>query len=218
MARTGPFLFLRMVETNSSPEAPNEASNFLKRFGLQKFMQGFLEQVKKIVEDVSQREGCSLWDLEFIGAGQGRTLRVYIEKPGVEGGISIDDCSNVSRGINLILDVEDVIPGGAYNLEVSSPGLERVLKQKWHFEQSIGKQIFVRTFAPLLDLNPEVTELGKAKQVTGELVQVSDSKIQIKWDEKFVNVPFDQITKAHSVFEFENPIEKHPKNKNKKKK
>lgn len=180
-------------------------------------MSGFIEQVRKIVEDVSTREGCSLWDLEFIGAGQGRTLRVYIEKPGIEGGVSIEDCSNVSRGINLILDVEDVIPGGAYNLEVSSPGLERVLKQKWHFEKTLNKQVFVKTFAPLLDLNPEVPELGKAKQVTGELTQVTDSGVQVKWNEKLVNVPFDQITKAHAVFEFENPVDKNPKNKQKNK-
>lgn len=181
-------------------------------------MSGFLEQVKKIVEDVSVREGCALWDLEFVGAGNGRTLRVYIEKPGIEGGVSIDDCSNVSRGINLILDVEDVIPGGAYSLEVSSPGLERPLKQKWHYEQCLDKKIFVRTFGPLLDINPEVQELGKAKQVTGTLKQVSDSGVQVELEGKVVNVPFEQITKAHTVFEFESPEDKNPKNKNKNKK
>jgi ribosome maturation factor RimP len=181
-------------------------------------MSGFIDQIRKIAEDVSAREGCSLWDLEFIGAGQGRVLRVYIEKPGVEGGVSIDDCSNVSRAINLMLDVEDVIPGGPYSLEVSSPGLERVLKQKWHYEQMVGKQILVRTFAPLLDLNPEVPELGKAKQLTGELSQVNETGVQIKWNEKFVNVPFEQITKAHSVFEFGSPADKNPKNKLKNKK
>ncbi len=185
-------------------------------------MSTFLEKVKKIAEDVSTREGCSLWDLEFIGAGAGRALRVYIEKPGVEGGVSVDDCAKVSRGMNEFLDAqEEVVPGGAYSLEVSSPGLERVLKQKWHFEQCLNKQIFVRTFAPLLEINPEVPELGKAKQVSGELVQVNESGIQMKWEEKLVNVSFEQITKAHKVFEFEAPGEKNPannKNKNKFKK
>ncbi len=187
-------------------------------------MSAFLEKVKKIAEDVTTREGCSLWDLEFVGAGSGRALRVYIEKPGVEGGVSIDDCAKVSRGLNEYLDTqEEVVPGGAYSLEVSSPGLERVLKQKWHYEQCLNKQIYLKTFAPILDLNPEVPELGKAKQLTAELVQVSDSGVQVKWEDKLVNVPFEQITKAHSVFEFDQqrirPGEKNPnKNKHKNKK
>lgn len=182
-------------------------------------MSAFLEKVKKIAEDVTTQAGCSLWDLEFVGAGQGRALRVYIEKPGVEGGVSIDDCANVSRGMNEFLDAqEEVVPGGAYSLEVSSPGLERVLKHKWHYEQCVNKQIYVKTFAPMLEINPEVPELGKAKQLTAELVSVSDSGIQLKWEEKLVNVPFEQITKAHSVFVFESQEDKNPKNKFKNKK
>jgi ribosome maturation factor RimP len=98
-----------------------------------------INRITKIAEEVAAREGCKIYDIEFIGAGKGRTLRVYLDK---ENGVGIDECSNVSRGLNLMLDVEDVIPGGAYNLEVSSPGLERYLKKPSHFQVVIGKKIF----------------------------------------------------------------------------
>lgn len=124
-----------------------------------------------MAEEVSNREGCYLYDIEFVGGQTGRVLRVTIDKAG-EGGVSIDDCSNVSRGLNLLLDVEDVIPGGAYSLEVSSPGLERALKEPRHYVMAVGRQVLVRTFQPLLQFNPEIPELGKAKQVQGQLLAV----------------------------------------------
>jgi ribosome maturation factor RimP len=97
-----------------------------------------LELVRKFAEEVAVREGCVLYDLEFHD-GPGRSLRVYIDK--APSGVSIDDCANVSRGLNLRLDVEDTIPGGQYDLEVSSPGLDRKLTQLWHFEQAVGKRL-----------------------------------------------------------------------------
>ncbi len=66
---------------------------------------------------------------------------MFIDKA---GGVSIEDCANVSRGLNLRLDVEDVIPGGQYELEVSSPGLDRKLTQGWHFEKAVGKTVQVK--------------------------------------------------------------------------
>jgi ribosome maturation factor RimP len=196
---------------------------------------GILPRIRKIAEEVAEREGCVLYDIEFIGAGVGRTLRIYIdknpnhianstpdspaesavtqeveadeladeivEKAGV--GVSVADCSNVSKGLNLLLDVEDVIPGGAYNLEVSSPGLERVLKQDWHFRKVLGKKVAVRAFAPLMDFNPRAPGLGKAKQITGELLSVDEKGIKVQGDvlgEIFV--PFETITKANLVFDY----------------
>ncbi|MGZ3721281.1 MAG: ribosome maturation factor RimP [Bdellovibrionales bacterium] len=97
-----------------------------------------LEQVRKFAEEVAVREGCVLYDLEF-NDGPARSLRVYIDK--APSGVSIEDCANVSRGLNLRLDVEDAIPGGEYNLEVSSPGLDRKLTLPWHFERAVGQQV-----------------------------------------------------------------------------
>ncbi|MEK6554972.1 MAG: ribosome maturation factor, partial [Bdellovibrionota bacterium] len=85
------------------------------------------EKIKGLAQEVCEREGCSLYDIEFVGAGRHRVLRIYIEANG-EGQVTVEQCANVSRGLSLQLDVEDVIPGGQYELEVSSPGLERMLK------------------------------------------------------------------------------------------
>ncbi|HVK62130.1 MAG TPA: ribosome maturation factor RimP [Bdellovibrionales bacterium] len=175
----------------------------------------FLSEIRRMAEEVSNREGCYLYDLEFVGTGGGRVLRVTIDKE-AEGGASIDDCSNVSRGLNLMLDVEDVIPGGQYQLEVSSPGLERVLKEPRHYQRAVGQTIAINSFAPLLDFNPEVPELGKAKRLQGKLVSFDDKGLKVGFETpgaeaaKDVFVPFESVTKAHVVFEFQNPAENKP--------
>jgi ribosome maturation factor RimP len=165
---------------------------------------GVLERVRQMAEQIAAREGCSLYDIELVGAGIGRVLRVYVDR---EGGSSIEDCSRVSRGLNLLLDVEDVIPGGAYSLEVSTPGLERVLRMPWHFSRVIGQAIAVKSFAPLLDFNPSLVALGKARQLTGILAALGETGIQVEWagpsGDAQVFVPFSAIAKAHVVFKFD---------------
>ena len=196
-----------------------------------------MSEIRKLAEEVSAREGCYLYDLEFVGAPGGRALRVYIDRDATdekEAGVSIEDCTNVSRELNQLLgDEEDpdksLIPGGAYSLEVSSPGLERVLKEPRHFEKVIGKKIAVKTFAPLLQFNENVPELGKAKQIQGKLLSFDDKGLQVLFDptsvgaapraatadgtdgsEPPVFVPFDSVTKAHVVFEYVDSSEKKP--------
>lgn len=179
-----------------------------------------LHSVRKLAEDVSVREGCYLYDIEFVGSGNGRVLRVTIDKDG-EGGVSVDDCTNVSRGMNLILDVEDIIPGGHYNLEVSSPGLERVLKEPRHYERAIGQEISLKSFAPLLQFNEQVQELGKAKSFQGKLLAYDDKGLKVAFPVKQtegaiadgaggfykeVFIPFETITKAHTLFVFEEKV------------
>jgi ribosome maturation factor RimP len=164
---------------------------------------GFLNHIRKMAEEVSAREGCYLYDIEFVGVPGGRALRVYIDKEG-DGGVSLEDCSNVSKGLNQFLDAdEELVPGGQYLLEVSSPGLERVLKEPLHFEKALGKKISVKSFAPLVQFNENVPELAKAKQIVGSLLSHDERGIQVDFDGKSVFVPFESITKAHVVFEFE---------------
>jgi ribosome maturation factor RimP len=145
-----------------------------------------MDQVRKLAEEVALREGCRLYDLEISG---GRTLRVYIEK--LSGGASLDDCVNVSRGLNLMLDVEDPIPGGRYELEVSTPGLERKLTQLWHFEKAIGER--VRLSCTPSESIPASLE-GTVKSVEGEKITIENNK------GSFV-VEFPQILKAKQLFE-----------------
>ncbi|MES2854264.1 MAG: ribosome maturation factor RimP [Bdellovibrionota bacterium] len=179
-----------------------------------------LSEIRKMADEVTSREGCFVYDLELVGAGGGRTLRVTIDKE-AEGGASIQDCSNVSRGLNLMLEVdEEVVPGGQYLLEVSSPGLERVLKVPRHFERAIGQTISVNSFAPLLDFNPQVPELGKAKRIQGELGAFDDKGIKLAIElgkdaegepaSKEIFIPFEMVTKAHVVFQFEDSAQPKP--------
>ncbi len=163
----------------------------------------FLEKIKVLAEQVATRESCFLYDLEFAGSTQASILRIFLDRY-TENGVYIQNCSNVSKGLNLLLDVEDIIPGGRYVLEVSSPGLERVLKEKWHYQKVIGKMIYLKTFAALLEFNPNLPQLGKAKQIKGTLLSQTDDGIKLsaelagKPEEVFC--PYTEITKAHVVF------------------
>jgi ribosome maturation factor RimP len=172
--------------------------------------QSFIDKLRDVAEQVSAREGCFLYDLEFVGVGASRALRVYIDKEEA-GGASIEDCSHVSRGLNEVLDADDFIPGGNYNLEVSTPGLERVLKETRHYEKALGKMVSVKSFAPLTQFNPELPELGLAKQATGKLLSHDKQGLKVELPLKVagemtareVFVPFESVTKAHIVFEFD---------------
>ncbi len=165
-----------------------------------------LDRIRGMAEDVAQRESCRLYDLEFTGSGAGRTLRVFIDKPGSES-VSIDDCSNVSHGLNLLLDVEDLIPGGAYHLEVSSPGLERKLRQPWHFETAVGEKVFLRSRGFFEEYGEGLPPgVGRRKQTQAVIEGVRDNKVLLTADGVSFQVPLEEIEKAHVVFEFEEPV------------
>jgi ribosome maturation factor RimP len=146
---------------------------------------GFLDRIKALARDVSEREGCRLYDVEMSTGGRGRVLRVYIDR--IEGAVNVDDCANVSRGLNLLLDEEDVVPGGAYDLEVSSPGLERKLSESWHFERAVGQMIRVRLKEPVTTLE-------------GELVQANSDGIVLRVKDQEMNFNLGAIEKAQVRF------------------
>lgn len=160
----------------------------------------WMEKVEKMAQEVAEREGCFLYDIDFIGAGKGRTLRVYIDK---EGGVGIDNCSDVSKGINLLLDVEDIIPGGAYNLEVSTPGLERHLKKQWHFEKAVGKKVWMKTTKALESVGITDKKWKAAKTIEDVLESADESGVRFVIKDVELKIPYEIIDKAKVVFEFE---------------
>jgi len=162
-------------------------------------------QIEQIAQEIIEKEGCVLYDLEFTGNGGGRTLRLYIDK---ESGISIDDCTNVSRAINLRLDTDDIIPGGAYHLEVSSPGLERVLRKKWHFTKAIGERVDFRLSQPMGTLGIESNRWQNCKHTDGVLVETNDEVAVFELADTSVRIPYDVIDKAKIVFDFSKPKNK----------
>ncbi len=155
------------------------------------------EALEKLAVDVVEKEGFILYDVEYIE--KQRKLIVTIDKV---GGVSIDDCASVSRALNLLLDVENLIPGeAAYDLEVSSPGLERDLKKIWHFEGALDKPAKV-----VIKKGEESESFGSLRSFKAVIDKVLEGKIFFKDVEnskmKNIEVPFDVIHKAHVVFEY----------------
>lgn len=101
--------------------------------------------VRAIVEPIAQSLGLSVWDIRFLKEGATWYLRIFIDKP---GGVSVDDCVDLTHAINDPLDEADPIEQ-AYCLEVSSPGVERELTRDAHFAACLGAKIKVRTIRPV---------------------------------------------------------------------
>ncbi len=97
-----------------------------------------LDRVKEIAQRVASSSGYDVVEVELYGSGKARRLRIFIDKP---QGVTHEDCANFSREIGTILDVEDVIPGGSYVLEISSPGLDRRLLKPADFERFQGSLV-----------------------------------------------------------------------------
>ncbi|MBU5637721.1 ribosome maturation factor RimP [Geomonas sp. Red69] len=153
-----------------------------------------VERVTEIVAEIGGPLGIGLVDLEYKREGRDMVLRVFLEK---EGGITLDDCADVSRQLSDILDVEDFMPDH-YNLEVSSPGICRPLKKLADYERFQGHLVKVKTFDTLTD------DAGnKRKTFTGKLVGVKDGVIGIDLTEgQHASIPLDKVAKANLEFEF----------------
>jgi ribosome maturation factor RimP len=166
-----------------------------------------LNKIEELIRPLVEGSGLHIYDVEFIG----RTLRVSIEKPqkandDTQGGISITDCVETSRMLNAVLDVEDIVPGGAYELEVSSPGLDRTLRKPEHFLRSIGERIHVTTRDPMSLWNGEAPFFEKRRNLRGELTEFTTTdlgltlKVTVEGG-RHVIIPFDAITRAYIDFE-----------------
>lgn len=169
----------------------------------------WMEKVEKMALDVTSREGCILYDIEFVGVGKGRTLRVYIDRDASstpaesgepQGGVTIDDCSNVSKALNQLLDEDDVIPGDSYNLEVSTPGVERPLRKAWHFEKAVGKKIWVKTSKAFESFGVEEKKWRAAKQIEDVLTAFDGETLSFHVKEGDLKVPLSAIERSKVVF------------------
>lgn len=155
------------------------------------------EQIEALVQPILDDLGLELVDLEYRREGHGWVLRFYLDK---EGGITLDDCAAASREISAILDVEDLIET-AYNLEVSSPGIERPLKKKRDFERFAGHLVRIKT---LVALGPD--DCGrKRKTFVGTLDGLDGNRVLLTLKDKNavrIGIEFEQIDSANLEFEF----------------
>jgi len=148
-----------------------------------------VRDLSKLFEPVVESMGYELVGVEFLGAGGYGTLRVYIDR---DSGVNLDDCAAISHQISGILDVEEPIKQ-AYDLEVSSPGIERPLFKLADFERYAGKTARIKLAVGLL---------GR-KNFKGELQGVADSKlVTIEVDGEVFDLPYADIAKANLVGDF----------------
>ncbi len=155
------------------------------------------EQVEQLVQPLLDDLGFELVDLEYQREQNGWVLRFFLDK---EGGITLDNCAEASREISTLLDVEDLVPT-AYNLEVSSPGLERPLKKLSDFKRFAGSLVIIKTWQ---SIDPDETG-KKRKTFSGHLVGIDGEDVLLKTEGKQsveIRIAFDQINKANLQFEF----------------
>ncbi len=107
-----------------------------------------VDKVTAIAERVGRSEDVEIVDVELLGSGRSRVLRLYIDRP---DGVTLEHCELISRQVGTILDVEDVVPGGSYHLEVSSPGVERKLSKPKDFERFVGQKARIVLREPVED-------------------------------------------------------------------
>src|SRR5580658_1813153 len=111
-----------------------------------------VDRVREIAERVAATSGLEIVEIEFLGGGKARMLRVFLDRPAAGtdalAGVTHEDCANFSREFGTILDVEDVMPG-SYTLEVSSPGLDRKLIKAADFTRFTGSRVKLSTRRPV---------------------------------------------------------------------
>ncbi len=147
-------------------------------------------KVRAIAERVGASEGIEIVDVEFLGGGHSRVLRIFIDKP---GGVNHGDCELVSQDVGTILDVEDVVPGGRYTLEVSSPGLERKLTKPADFERFLGQKARIVLKSPV----------ENQRRWEGVLTGLAEGVITLEVGSgKVLRVGLDQVEKANLKFDW----------------
>ena len=142
------------------------------------------DRIDKIADKAAVENGVEFLYSEIVGSKRNMTVRIYIDKP---SGVTIDDCSNVSRSIEAVIDADDFIPS-AYVLEVSSPGLERRLISLQDFEKFTGKKAKIKTTEAI---NGQANFNGRIESVEG-LEVVLDDKTNGR-----VRIPFGLVSKAN---------------------
>jgi ribosome maturation factor RimP len=140
------------------------------------------DKLNQLLEPVVSNLGYELWELEYGARPGGGLLRVYIDSP---HGISVDDCERVSRAVSEQLDAADPI-SGEYTLEVSSPGLDRVLRTQQHFERFAGERVKLEMSQPV----------AGRKRFAGRLTAVGTGEITVEVDGAAVQLPIAGIHKA----------------------
>lgn len=151
-------------------------------------MTGLEKRIETLLENTIHDLGYELYDVIYTKEGKDYYLRVFIDS---SNGISLDDCEKVSNGISDLLDEADYIKD-QYFLEVSSAGIERVLRKDKHFEDNLGKDVEVKLFK----------SIGKNKTLIGILDEFNENNIKIKTDDEIVEISRENIAIIKTIYKW----------------
>lgn len=147
------------------------------------------EELWTVIAAYLEAEHLELDDIELLGSHKkGRILRVTVD------GVGLDRLTELARGLSRLLDEHDAI-AGSYNLEVSSPGLERKLRRPAHWEKAVGLPVTVKTRE----------EIDGARRHDGVVVEAGEEAAELNIDGVRRHIPYDQVNTARTVFEWEKP-------------
>jgi ribosome maturation factor RimP len=146
-------------------------------------------QLEGVIRSVVEDDGLELVDAEFVREGGRRILRVTVDR---EGGVDLDAIAAVSERLSRRLDATDAVPGPRYSLEVSSPGVERPLREPAHFARHVGAKVKAKTAGPV----------DGARSHLGTLAAADDEGFTLVTDEGERRLKYADVTSARTVFEW----------------
>ncbi len=168
----------------AKPTLSHYFKNFLRGVILAKID----ETLYELALPVCERHGVYIYNTEYKKEGSEYYLRLFIDK---DGGVTIEDCENVSREISPLLDDVTFIKE-AYIFEVSSPGIDRVLSKPWHFEKVMGQEIDIKLFAPI----------EGTKEICAVLKGYDNGKITVEYGGKELEIEEKQTASVRLAFKF----------------
>ncbi|RMD91760.1 MAG: ribosome maturation factor RimP [Calditrichaeota bacterium] len=147
-------------------------------------MEEMTEKFRQLIQPIVEDHDVELVDLEVKGSRSNLLVRVFVDVP---GGISVNQCAKLSRLIESAIELENLVPGRKYRLEVSSPGLDRPLRTQRDFLRNRGRWVQIR-----------YTEAGEiTKQLQGEIAEASETAVTLLTQDKTpVTLNYEQIQKA----------------------
>ena len=145
------------------------------------------DALMRLLEPPIEALGFDVVDIEFAQAGRGGVLRIFIDRRAQDSGpgITVDDCANVSHAVSQVLETQDPIKGH-YTLEVSSPGFDRILRTRAHFERFVGERIAAELKLPL----------DGRRRFVGTLKSIGNDSILVEVDGRPYELPLERIQKA----------------------
>lgn len=147
------------------------------------------EKVENLIKPIVEQIGYELYDVEYVKEGKDFFLRIYIDS---QNGINLEDCEKVNNAISDVLDKADYIKE-QYFLEVSSPGIERILRKDKHLEKYLNNEVQLNLFQAL----------NKEKKIEGILIEFNNEDITIKQNDNIIKIPRKNISLIKTVYNWD---------------